>query len=106
MALRVHVERVALNLFDLREFDPRYGAIAALLEMREDNVLLLRGKLCAKLIIDQRQLAPEAEIRFVIIFDVGGARDRTALPIRYKVPGAGLEQELFGFREVFLLTGD
>ena len=106
MTLGIHVERIALDLFDFRRLNPRHGAVTALLEMREDNLLLLRRKFCAKLIIDQWQFAPEAEIRFVVLFDVGGARNRTLLPVRRKTPGAGLEQELFGFCEILLIAGD
>ena len=106
MTLGIHVERISLNLFDLCLLDPRHRAIAAFLEMREDGLLLLRRKLGAKLIVDQWQFTPEAEIRFVVVFDVGRARDRTLFPIRRKVPGTGLEQELFGFGEVLLIASD
>src|ERR1017187_9267061 len=106
MALGVHIERIALDLFDLGRLDPGDGAIAAFLEMREDSLPLLRCKFGAKLIIYEWQFTPEAEIRLVIVFDVSGAHDRTALPVRSKVPGAGLEQDLFGLCEVLLLAGD
>src|ERR1039457_6859073 len=106
MALGIHVERIPPNLFDFRLFDPRHRAVAAFLKMCEDSLLLLRRKFGAKLIIDEWQFAPEAKIRFVVIFDVGSARDHTLIPVRRKVPGTGLEEELFGLGEVLLIAGD
>src|SRR6185436_4655056 len=86
--------------------DPSDRSRAPLFEMPDYFLLFGIGQPAPELIVDFRQLAPQTEVRFVVIIDVSRAGHRSFRPIRFEMPLAGAEQELLRFPEIPFITGD